>query len=76
MKIVGLGLVMFVLACSCSKTENERVYTKEEMQIITDSARAANIKAANIAAQKDLEIRKAIELKSRMDSIKNADRKK
>ncbi len=76
MRIIGLGIAIVLLVGSCSKTEKERFYTKEEMQHIVDSARAANIQSATAAAQKDLEIRRTIELKSRMDSIKQADKKR
>ena len=76
MRTIGLSIVFVLLISACTKTEKERYYTQEEVQRITDSARLANIKLATAAAQKDLEIRKAIELKSRMDSIKKGEKRK
>ncbi len=76
MKIIGLSIVFVVVLSSCTKTVKEQYYTKEEVQRITDSALQANLQAAKEAAEKDLEFRKAIELKARMDSIKEVQKAK
>lgn len=75
MRSIAISAVAVLLLGSCSKTKQQRYYTKEEVQHITDSAKAAHLKIATAAAERDLEVRRTIELKSRMDSIKNAEQR-
>ncbi|HRP88805.1 MAG TPA: hypothetical protein PKX92_02075 [Edaphocola sp.] len=69
-KIVVLLVVAISFLGACSKETNERVYTAKEIKIISDSFVKAKEKELLIQSQKDLEYRKAIELRYRIDSIK------
>lgn len=56
---------------ACTKVEQERYYTQEEVIRITDSARKAQYQKAKKAADEDLRIRKEIEIRQRMEQLKN-----
>lgn len=75
MRSIVISAFAVLLLGSCSKTEQQRYYTQEEVQRITDSAKAEHLKIAVAAAERDLEVRRTIELKSRMDSIRNAEKR-
>jgi len=72
MKQTVILLIALFTLVACSKTKPERTYSKEEVKRIVDST--VKSKAASEAAQnaKDFEIRKTIEIRSRMDSIQKA----
>lgn len=72
MKRTGILLIALCGLMACAKTEPGRTYSKEEVKRIVDST--IKSKTASEAAQnaKDFEFRKAIELRSRMDSIQKA----
>lgn len=72
MKQTGILLIALSSLMACAKTEPGRTYSKEEVKHIVDST--IKSRTASEAAQnaKDLEIRKAIEIRSRMDSIQKA----
>ncbi|HTO15899.1 MAG TPA: hypothetical protein VLZ83_09010 [Edaphocola sp.] len=71
MRFLAYILVSIFFLTACSKESKERVYTEQEAQQISDSFIKSKEKALNEQARKDLEYRKAIELRSRIDSIKN-----
>lgn len=72
MKQTGIVLLALTGLMACAKTEQTRTYSKEEVKQIVDST--IKSKTASEAAQnaKDLEMRRAIEIRSRMDSIQKA----
>lgn len=70
MKNIGFIALICLWAASCTRPEQSKYYTEEEVQRIKDSARnVMEVEAAKAAAE-DLEYRMRIEIKSRMDSIK------
>lgn len=76
-KCIFLILLIFVLALgSCSKAGEEKRYTPEEAQRISDSTLKAQMLIQQKQAAEDLEYRKTIELHSRHDSIETVEEKK
>lgn len=55
---------------SCSKTTEERVYTAEEAKRTLDSVRVVQAAAIQKESEKTLAMRKDIELKPMIDSLK------
>lgn len=74
MKQTGILLLALTGLMACAKPEQTRTYSKEEVKRIVDST--IKSKTTSEAAQnaKDIEMRRAIEIKSRMDSIQKAKR--
>lgn len=72
MKRTGILLIALCGLMACAKTEPGKTYSKAEVERMVDST--IKSKTASEAAQnaKDFEIRKAIEIRSRMDSIQKA----
>lgn len=73
----SIGLILGVLIwSSCSKTSEDKMYSPEEAKRIVDSASAARRKAIQKESEKDLAIRREIELKPMIDSLKKQKEKK
>ena len=71
------GLILGILIwSSCSKTPESKMYTPAEARHIVDSAKAARIKVIQKETEKDLAIRREIELKPMIDSLKKQKDKK
>jgi hypothetical protein len=59
-----------LIFASCAKSPEERFYSKAEVDRIADSLLALKLKELTEQAEQDLELRKKIELKYRIDSLK------
>lgn len=72
--LISFFFCALVLLGSCTKPSEERVYTKAEVDKIADSVLSAKLKELALQAEHDFELRKKIELKYRMDSLKNLEK--
>ncbi len=68
----GILLIMLCGLMACAKTEQGRTYSKEEVKRIVDSTIKSKTASEKEQSAKDFEMRKAIEMRSRMDSIQKA----
>lgn len=74
-KSIGLMLGILIWS-SCSKTSEDKMYSPEEAKRVVDSASAVRAKIIQKESEKDLAIRKEIELKPMIDSLKKQKDKK
>ncbi|RYD99208.1 MAG: hypothetical protein EOP54_04960 [Sphingobacteriales bacterium] len=72
MKQTGILLVALCGLMACAKTAPTRTYSKEDVKRIVDSTIKSKIASEEAQNAKDFEFRKAIEIRSRMDSIQKA----
>ncbi|MCY1535994.1 hypothetical protein D9M68_714300 [compost metagenome] len=73
----SISLILGVLIwSSCSKTSEDKMYTPQEAKRVLDSANAERIKSIQKESEKDLAIRREIELKPMIDSLKKQKHKK
>ncbi|OJV54302.1 MAG: hypothetical protein BGO31_13215 [Bacteroidetes bacterium 43-16] len=76
--MIKTGILLLALTglVACAKTEQARTYSKDEVKRIVDSTILSKANADSIQNARDFEIRKAIEIRSRMDSIQKAKKEK